>query len=286
MKGQPRYLIAKYVPEVLRNEPRNFGVIVWTPFKVDARFWGESLGNVDGRKVPDWIRSKTAYKEWVKFLRNCVVKGEISTKGETITSETPEFLSALENVSGANYLLGDSGLIPESIEASDVPILTDYLYELLVAGETDPQTAKNAYELEVACNKVIRRTRVNEDQRFKRNRSVICSIAKGVTEYIHFDYYYGNGDPEWLYKRVPLGIRQLDRFVDSTAWQFDRVVRASVIPREKGAALIMPTDEQRAEPSVQEAIRVLGTVTRVIDIGENAQQLQTELDSLPETDCI
>ena len=284
MKDQPRYLIAKYVPEVLRNEPRNFGVIVWTPFKVDARFWGESQGNVDARKIPEWINSKTAYKEWVKFLRKCVVKGEITDKGKAVTSKTAEFLNALKSVSGANYILGDSGSIPDKIEASDVSTLTDYLYELLVAGETHVQTAKNAYELEVACNKVIRNTRVNDDDRFKRNRAVICSIAKGVTEYIHFDYYFGNGDPEWLYKRVPLGGRQLDKFVDSAAWQFDRVVRASVIPREKGAALIMPTKEQRADHAVQDAIRVLSTVTRVIDVGENPDQLKMELDALPEKD--
>lgn len=63
MSTSVRYLVAKYIPELLRNEPRNVGVIVWTPEKVDARFWGENgEDNVDGRKIPEWVRSQTTYK--------------------------------------------------------------------------------------------------------------------------------------------------------------------------------------------------------------------------------
>ena len=38
----PRYLLAKYIPDPLRMEPRNIGVVLWAEGNVAARFVGES----------------------------------------------------------------------------------------------------------------------------------------------------------------------------------------------------------------------------------------------------
>ena len=38
----PRYLLAKYIPDHLRMEPRNIGVVLWAEGNVTARFFGES----------------------------------------------------------------------------------------------------------------------------------------------------------------------------------------------------------------------------------------------------
>lgn len=49
-----RYFVAKYIPDLLRNEPRNFGVILWTPDGVAARFLAEERerpGEIDGRRA-------------------------------------------------------------------------------------------------------------------------------------------------------------------------------------------------------------------------------------------
>src|SRR6266699_384568 len=106
MSAQARYIIAKYVPEILRNEPRNFGVIVWSPEKLDARFSGETGGGgVDGRKIPEWVKSKTSYKEWVHYLRNCIAHGAVEIKGKVVRSDVPDFIDALKDVSNANYVL-------------------------------------------------------------------------------------------------------------------------------------------------------------------------------------
>ena len=281
MSEQTRYVVAKYVPELFRNEPRNVGVIVWTPHgKVDARFWGENGGGIDGRKVPDWVKSKVTYKEWVHFWRTCLFQGQLKVKGRSVRSSAARFLDVLAQTGDANYILGDGGKIAEEIDAVDLPALTSYLFDLLVDKETDEETAKNAYELERTCNRVIRETNAYTDRHFLRNKGVFCKIADGVRELFEFDYYYGNGDPEWLYKRVPLGTRQLNKHVDSTAWQFEKVVTSGVIPRDQGAALIMPSEEQRADEQVQRAISVLQTVTRVIDLTAEPHRLTQELNSI------
>jgi hypothetical protein len=284
MSATARYVVAKYIPELLRNEPRNVGVIVWTPEKIDARFWGENGAGIDGRKVPDWVRSQATYKEWVHFWRNCMVHGALQVKGKTIHADTSTFLDALKEETGnANYILGDAGSVTDEIEPSDLPALTSYLFDILVDRETDEETAKSAYDLERACNQIIRKTRVFSDRRFVRDKGVFCKIAEGVNELFQFDYYYGgNGDPTWLSKRVPLGTRQLNKQVDSSAWQFEKVVASGVIPRENSAALIMPTEKQRTDEQVQRAISVLQTVTRVIDLTDQRERLEHELNDLPE----
>ena len=34
----PKYLIAKYIPDLNRMEPRNIGIVVWSPEGIEARF--------------------------------------------------------------------------------------------------------------------------------------------------------------------------------------------------------------------------------------------------------
>lgn len=65
-----RYLVAKYVPDLRRMEPKNIGVVVWSDGVVAARFAAEcpeKSGTVDDRCVPGFVRSLSAYKQWVRF---------------------------------------------------------------------------------------------------------------------------------------------------------------------------------------------------------------------------
>ena len=36
--NKTQYLLAKYIPDMHRFEPRNIGVIVWSPDGIEARF--------------------------------------------------------------------------------------------------------------------------------------------------------------------------------------------------------------------------------------------------------
>jgi predicted RNA-binding protein with RPS1 domain len=81
----PRFLIAKYVPDVFRNEPRNIGVVLWTPDGVAARFLGEkpdAPGEVDDADIPEFVNSKHAYKQWVRYWRRELGKPAVSQLGD------------------------------------------------------------------------------------------------------------------------------------------------------------------------------------------------------------
>ncbi|HUB65937.1 MAG TPA: hypothetical protein VL981_00465 [Candidatus Methylacidiphilales bacterium] len=269
---KPRYLIAKYIPEPIRNEPRNFGVLLWTQWGIVARFLGEKKNEtIDSRSIPGWVSSKVSYKEWVYYWRKTITT--------LSNSEVSQFLR-LSVASTGNYILCDGGEVIQTIIESDVEDLLTFLFETLVDTEIDTVAANNSYELKRTCDIIIRKTKVSDNPLFKMDQSIYCPIASDVNELFHFDYYYGNGEPDKLYKRVPLGVRHIDRNVDSAAWQFDKVTSKGIISKDNGVALIKPTEEQMRDEEILKSISVLGTVARVINLTREEISLEREFDSM------
>lgn len=274
------YVLAKYIPEVLRNEPRNFGVIVWTPWGLDARFLGEENGMLDGRKIPSWVQSRDAYREWVGSWRSALMRKRINgSNGLTITSEEIGFLDALIASGKDNYILSDKGFVLDTIGAEDVVPLLNFLFATLVDQETDKVAAKAAFDMERACNRIIKQTKAFRNRNFHRGKAVLCRITPRVIESFDFDYYIGNGTPEKLYQRVPL-TQRMDVTLNAAAWQFEKVIQAEIISRENSAALVLPTDEQKGDERYQKAISVLETQTRIIDLSSQEQLFIEELNAI------
>lgn len=72
---------------------------------------------------------------------------------------------------------------------------------------------------------------------------------------------------------------ELDRTIDSTAWKFKWATdkNKGVVPKERCAAFIYPTDQQLADEHVQRAIKVLNLVAPVLDLRE-PDRVRDELD--------
>jgi len=281
MVTRPRYILAKYVPEVLRNEPRNIGVIIWTPWGVRAQFLGDEKGSLDARKIPSWVQSRESYREWIGSWRSALIQKKArAADGSDVSAKEAGFLDALRLTSKGNYVLGDTGSVLDTITEDDSDALLAYLFSTLVEQETDKMAVKVAFDMERLCNQIIRKTGAFKSHYFKRNLPVICKIAPGVTDFFNFDYALGNGNPEFLYQRVPLGQRTLETSLHAAAWQFEQVVKDNVIAKEKSAALVMPTEEQKSDERYQKAISVLKTQTRVIDLSTDSETFANELNEI------
>jgi hypothetical protein len=79
-----------------------------------------------------------------------------------------------------------------------------------------------------------------------------------------------------LYQRLPIPKlpRQkhlLHKNVNDAAWKVSCVVRAGMITKDRGGILVHPTEEQRDNPEIQRACRILETVTRVHDLSQESQ---------------
>ena len=195
------YLIAKYVPDVFRNEPRNIGVIVWSEFEVAARFFAaDESGNVDKRRVPDFVDAKDIYKQWVKFWHAEIEKPKIEFIGRTRQAErsSPEFIEALQTTARGNYFLQDAGVVLEEVRRDNLRKVLDQLFHSLVASLEAEEKEDSSEILVEACDSVISSSKLARSKNFRRGQLYTCELAPGIVETFEFDFAYGNGAPVWL----------------------------------------------------------------------------------------
>ena len=138
MTDPPRFLIAKYVPDVFRNEPRNIGVVLWSPDGIVARFAGEKSdapGEVDDAQIPTFVASPEAYKQWIRYWRREIGKEAIrpAAGGPSTPRGSPGWLSVLCQVGSSNFLLADGGTLTEPIPDRELSRAVEYLFENYVA---------------------------------------------------------------------------------------------------------------------------------------------------------
>src|SRR5262249_40338444 len=117
----PRFLIAKYAADLRRMEPRNFGVIVWSPHGVSAKFIGEQTdGKV--RAAASIVRpdDRRAYKQWIAYWRAMIVKDAIMTRHGLVHRSSPEFPDVLRSKAKPQFLLVDGGTLLDEVAGADL----------------------------------------------------------------------------------------------------------------------------------------------------------------------
>jgi hypothetical protein len=282
----PRYLIAKYIPDLGRMEPRNIGVVVWSPDGVEARFLAEKAdrpGEVDGRSIPAFVTSTHAYKQWVLFWRGELTRPEIEPlRGRgRVARGRPEYLDVLQGTGRGNFVLAEGGFLLDLVPGADLSRLADHLFASLVdtAGPEEPRDPS----LDELCDRIIEETRLSEDANFRTRYEVSCPVADAAVERYEFSHAYQNGSLQRLYQRVPLSRRRtvLRKTVHDAAWMFEKVVTAGIIHRNQGAVLVNAPPEQRAEPEVERSLKVIGSVTRVLNVADY-ELVRAEFQSLHE----
>lgn len=286
-----RYLVAKYVPDLRRMEPQNVGVIVWSPYGVEARFAAENTatsGEIDGRRARSYVNSLNTYKQWVQFWRDEIQKRAIEpvTGGKAVDKESEEFLDTLKDSSKGSYLLADGGLLLDEIKPGELAEITDYLFTELVSRSSEEDT-RNVTVKEV-CGDLISRTKLDCNPNFQSDYTVVYKHDDGQRSH-DFHYAVANGHPEYLYRHVGLPGNRLKEFsknAHDSAWIFEKVVvEAKVVPSDHSAALVYVTDEQLAEPEVSEPLEELKSVTRVLNLSkpQDFEAIRAEFSTLAQT---
>ena len=122
----PRYLLAKYVPDLSRMEPRNIGVMLWANGEIAARFLPKQEAN--------FIGDLETYDWWVKSWTDAIAEDTIAPpRGKAIPKRDPQCIKALLTRQQDNYLLVDAGELLESIGKRELNAAVEFLYADLVA---------------------------------------------------------------------------------------------------------------------------------------------------------
>src|SRR5947208_424234 len=99
--------VVRYVPDPIRDEPRNVGVIAWRRGEVAARFVGEdAAGDMDRRHISRRIvPDAQTYVEWVGYWRTHLANGlvENPTRKARVSVNNPKFLESLANVTRGGF---------------------------------------------------------------------------------------------------------------------------------------------------------------------------------------
>jgi hypothetical protein len=118
-----------------RNEPRNIGVIVWTSFGIEAKFWGEKRAcEITKRRAPPFVFNLDIYRQWVRYWRAAIGKPRFKppTGGPPVPTSSPEFLDALKLSGRDEYFLTDGGFLLDPIGVEDMAVVAQQLFEMLV----------------------------------------------------------------------------------------------------------------------------------------------------------
>jgi hypothetical protein len=273
MVTNPQYLVVKHVPEIHRNEPRNIGVVVWTPRGVLSKFLGEQ-----GGKLPAWIDSPQVFREWKGYWRELIEMGKIGNA----TIQSPEFLEALRATGKESYLFDQPGHVMDPVESKDYRALLEYLFSTLVDVPEKEATSGISTDIKKFCNDLIRKTRAPETGVFHKDKTILCPIGGQTFAEFECDYYVGNGEPWRIYQRVPIGGRGQSDLVHAVTFQFEHLTKGKSLKRSDCTALLMAPDGEESSPTIKKAADILSTQGRVLCFPQDAEQFVSELNQVPE----
>lgn len=132
-----RFLVAKYIRDMHRLEPRNIGVVVWIDGILSARFLGEDTSSPGTVRAPRSLKvhDQEAYSEWIRHWREqmSLPALSINANGEQVSRESPKFVDALKNKSKLHFILVDAGFLRGKTDPKDIGDVVSDLFESLVA---------------------------------------------------------------------------------------------------------------------------------------------------------
>ncbi len=247
-----RYILAKYVPDLGRMEPRNIGVIVWCKGKFCARF----LDQADVRSIQ--VNDPDTYERWINFWSRLVTADAIRPRrGQPVSAGDPKCIDAFLSTQKGNNILVDSGEVLGQLKKSELQQATDYLFDDLVAipGNKD---SVSRLKFPQACDGVFRKAGVE----VKSQHPIECDW-NGITRTLHPDYYVGNGKPDAIFHRANVS---RENSVNSGAFLIDSLVKQKLVVPDTCRFLIRQQDV--TNKIAEEGLKFCEQLCGVIDIDD------------------
>lgn len=253
---QAEWLVARYIPNMQRREPKNIGVVLKIGDQLLSRFLGEgSKGRIDGRRVHGFVNSVENYKAWVNYWQGA-------------TQDSSKNLRTLtQRRSDDSYFLEYAGERMFGSEHTDPNDMLDHLYSILVEEMPEPDTLNVRQLSERVLVDAGIRDKVVEKYRF----------SVSVTDSALFDYKYENGALH-LMKRVTLTYPDERSWsnVHAAAWDFEKA--ASHLSSNEGQ-LIAFVKVRSSDSELESQMGLLDDLAYVVDVGQ-VQEATSELTKL------
>lgn len=260
------FAIAKYVPNALRMEPRNFGVIVWADGAVRAKFLGERQAGQAPAKPPKrvGVRSVNAYRQWVTHWRYLIDAEAIRARdGRDVSRSSPEFLEALCEHSRTQFFLTRGGRVLADVTAAEIGDVVEELFGELVEheGTETPAAEQESVLLKKACNDIFAATGLTDREDFWPGFDWLCHVAGQPTNF-HFNYALHDRVPRAVFHRIPLRRREK---VHNAAFMFDWMARSNTVDRDNCGALVYAPEDALEDGDVASSLAVMQAFGTVVN---------------------
>jgi hypothetical protein len=163
-----RYFLAQHMPDVIRRETRNVGIVVEMNGVVVAKFLGEKEpGALDGRSISG-VSDAKLYRMWVRHWRKVIAKDDWQARLFADNRTTYGFISGGE--------VSDTG-------ADSVDDVCSYLFSMLVSKGGLSEVIATEVESETVAE-------IKTDMRSEmRRRGIMKSVAgQGVRHPVYEDW--------------------------------------------------------------------------------------------------
>lgn len=250
----PRFLLAKYAPDLSRMEPRNIGVILWTPRAMSAKFLS----------LPEatFVADAEEYCWWVKLWQTVIEKECIKPRrGPAVSRNLLTSIDALLTLQEDNYLLVDAGELLVSVSGRNVARACESLFEELVkplSHERDPVEAKRS--LARGCNELIDKLQLRDRPDFRTQYAIPCNVF-GVRRELKYAYAIAGDKPQLVCQRTLL---RSEQSVNSAALTLHAAAASGQVDREHCVTFMQASDV--TTEVAEEGLEQLRTISTVIDI--------------------
>ncbi len=269
MNQSPRYLIAQFVGDAMRMEPKNIGVIAWTPNAVASRFFAERNGLIIQSQVPDFIREPSIYVQWVEHWRSLASQEKIEPLGggEAIGRGDERFLAALASYSKKSYFLRDGGVILDVVE--DVDDLAEYLFDTLVEYRGTRRKGVRNF-----CSEAVKSTRLPSLRAFKKDYPITANVL-GKQDRFTLDYSVVNGLPKFAIQSVsmPEISKGSEHQVNSAKWIFEHLQSVYNLAKADLTTVVLFPESAEVRREAEESLGLLHEMSTVVDVKNGAELL-------------
>ena len=261
-----RYLVARYISDLARNEPKNIGVLLASESGVMAKFIGERDGRIDLRVMRPLVSHTGTYKQWIDYWRYVIAQD----------AEPEQKLDKVLASSRGNYMTveGEVVYLPPEIAADPHATLRQLYYLLVEEFPRDVET-EGERDLNAKCDEIIRRFDLRRNPHFTESPKVDVTVGGGVIQHIIPSFSWVNGTEVYFQKVSLLAIRPEanQKNVNNAAWIFerlksdknDRVLKALVKVTESASG-------ERGAFDPREHLAVLNRLAdQVVDVDDEGQ---------------
>jgi hypothetical protein len=173
------YQIIRYVPDLLRMEPMNIGVLVQSQTQVTCRMFARFQ---PGDKRPDFDFKN--FRRWREFFETEVNGPQIPLFQPSRTS--PEFLEYLQSRCKGNYIV--TRPLHVTMQTENIDEVAEYLYQTLVRSpkETDPaEQPVQRFREELKERKLEKHRLLRQDE--------YVTLPNGERQLFHWQYDKNHG---------------------------------------------------------------------------------------------